>query len=193
VQEGSTSRHARQTASWALIPRLIAFAILLGRTLWAADCIDYDPKSVVVMLEGDSWSLRSGSRTLAVLAGEVDAKAALTVASQNAAVCSIEWGVDTAGRLQGIQYWRSGPSVLPDPSLERQDCHRIVGKAAQVVKLAEGGRWQLRAEQALLAEFATEQAAREAAAYVQQRQQVCFIGRSQRGPDRARRIVQYWK
>jgi len=168
-------------------------ALAAGETpVGTDDCIGYDPAALRVVDEkAAGWGVSDGSRDIATLDNQTDARRTLALARAYKRHCYLGRGNTRPDRSDYIiEYW-DGTSGLP-ATLDIEDCQRY-DRASLRIQEVTGQGWMLTDGKQRLTMADAQADAKHAWDVALQNSQFCFIGRGNRRPNHRDYVVQYWK
>ncbi len=156
------------------------------------DCVGYDPAALRIVDEKASgWGVSDGSRDIATLDNQTDARRAMGLARAYKRHCYLGRANVRPDRSDYIiEYW-DGASGLPT-ALDIEDCQRYDRNNLRIQEVAGQG-WMLTDGKLRLTMADTQADAKHAWDIALGNDQFCFIGRGNRRPNHWDYVVQYWK
>ena len=149
-------------------------------------CFTYDPAGLSVIKDGAvGWRVVAGKQPRWLLDSEADANAALQVAAGFSKSCRVP---NLSGT--GMQFFES-PTGQVTKSASVEDC--LPYSTEKIVIAKDGAQFNLIAAPNRLAAFRTAEDALAALDVAKRARKHCFVGRSNRRPDRLSYIFEYWR
>lgn len=171
---------------WSLLFAL-ALVALSQTPAPSKNCFKYDPKTLRMESAGASgWRVVTADGRAWLLDNEVDAKRALSIAAAFSVACRVP-GPDGVN----VQYLQGSGAMPLGPVEAELDC---LPYASDKLRVTEGeGQFNLETDNRRLVAVSGKQDATALLKILEGHSKHCFVGRSNKRPNRHAYIFEYWR